>query len=505
MTRILVCLSLVVLVACGGSSGDSRATSAAPPARPEPVSESLVLPPVPSPYDVLPTAARERLDERFTGDLDGMVTRRLIRAGVTVNRTHYFIDRGTQRGAAYESLMNFEAALNARLKTGPLKLHVAVVPLPRDLLLPALAEGRIDLVVAGLTVTPERRTLVDFSNPTRTNVSEIVVTGPGVPTIASVDDLSNRVVFVRRSSSYYSSLVALNERLQAAGKAPVSIKAAPENLDDDDILEMVNAGLVPMTVVDDYLGDFWRQVFSGLSLHPSVAVRTGGVLAVAVRKNSPKLQTAINAWLQKYGESSAFQNVLRKRYLQSTNFVKNAASEEERRKFEAMLGIFRKYGSRYQIDPVIMAAQGYQESRLDQKAKSHVGAIGVMQLMPATGQEQKVGDIRQTEPNIHAGIKYMRFMVDQYYKDEPMTPLDKWLMTFASYNAGPARIRLLRRETEKRGLDPNVWFGNVERVTSEKIGRETVEYVSNIYKYYIAYTLMLEQREAKQSAAVRMQ
>jgi membrane-bound lytic murein transglycosylase MltF len=217
------------------------------------------------------------------------------------------------------------------------------------------------------------------------------------------------------------------------------------------------------------------------------------------------LQTAINAWLQKYGESSAFQNVLRKRYLQSTNFVKNAASEEERRKFEAMLGIFRKYGSRYQIDPVIMAAQGYQESRLDQKAKSHVGAIGVMQLMPATGQEQKVGDIRQTEPNIHAGIKYMRFMVDQYYKDEPMTPLDKWLMTFASYNAGPARIRLLRRETEKRGLDPNVWFGNVERVTSEKIGRETVEYVSNIYKYYIAYTLMLEQREAKQSAAVRMQ
>ena len=146
-----------------------------------------------------------------------------------------------------------------------------------------------------------------------------------------------------------------------------------------------------------------------------------------------------------------------------------------------------------------MAAQGYQESQLDQNAKSQVGAIGVMQVMPATGKEQNVGDIRQIEPNIHAGIKYMRFMMDQYYRDEPMTPLNKMLMTFASYNAGPGRLRQLRREAEKRRLDPNVWFGNVERVASEKVGRETVQYVSNIYKYYVAYTLILEQRQAREA------
>src|SRR3954466_9745683 len=139
-----------------------------------------------------------------------------------------------------------------------------------------------------------------------------------------------------------------------------------------------------------------------------------------------------------------------------------------------------------------MAAQGYQESTLDQDVKSPVGAVGVMQVMPPTGKELNVGNISEVEPNIHAGVKYMRFMMDQYFKDEPMDNLNKGLMTFAAYNAGPRRVRQLREEAAQRGLDPNVWFGNVERVASERIGRETVTYVSNIYKYYVAYGVALE-------------
>jgi membrane-bound lytic murein transglycosylase MltF len=144
-----------------------------------------------------------------------------------------------------------------------------------------------------------------------------------------------------------------------------------------------------------------------------------------------------------------------------------------------------------------MAAQGFQESGLDQNVRSKVGAIGVMQVMPATGKELNVGDVKQLEPNIHAGVKYIRFMIDQYFKDEPMDRLNKGLFSFASYNAGPARIRQLRAETARRGLNPNVWFGNVERIVSERIGRETVTYVSNIYKYYVAYRLLLEERDRR--------
>ena len=494
-------------MACGGgpappapAAAPGDTTTASTPTAAATTEADGPLPEVASPYDALPPEARGLLDRPFTGDLDLMVKRRVIRAGVTFNRTHYFIDKGQQRGAAYEALMNFEEALNAQLKTGLLRVHVAVVPLPRDMLIPALTEGKVDVVAAQLTVTPERQKLVDFSNPTRSNVSEIVVTGPGSAAVSSPDDLSGREVFVRTSSSYHDSVLALNERLKAAGRPPALIKQAPENLEDDDILEMVNAGLVPATVVDDYLAQFWKQVFPDLALHPGAPLRTGGELAVAIRKGNPKLREAANLWLRKYGERTAFGNVLQQRYLESTKFVKNAAADQERRKFNAMLDVFRKYGEQYQVDPLLMAAQGYQESGLNQNAKSHVGAIGVMQLMPATGKEQKVGDITQVEPNIHAGIKYIRFMMDQYYKDEPMTPSNKLLMTFASYNAGPGRVRQLRAEAERRGLDENVWFGNVERVASEKIGRETVQYVSNIYKYYVAYTLILQQQQAREAA-----
>jgi len=491
----------LLLAACGGGgqtpaspapAGAQGAAAAAAPDEP--------LPQVDSPYDVLPEAARKMLDQNFTGDLDQMIKRRVIRAGVTFNRTHYFIDRGQQRGMAYEALMNFEEALNKQLKTGNLKIHVAIVPLGREALQSALLDGKVDLLIAQLKVTPERGKIAAFSNPTRTNISEIVVTGPGAPSISTVDDLSGKEVAVRGGGTYQESLEALNHRLQAAGKEPVIIKPLPANLEDDDILEMVNAGLVPITVVDDYMAQFWKQVFKSIEPHPSAAVRTGGVLAVAFRKNNPKLRAAANQWLKKFGENTAFANVIQKRYLESTKYVQNAASEEERRKFQTLVQYFRKYGEQYDVDPIMMAAQGYQESRLDQNAKSQVGAVGVMQVMPATGKELKVGDITQTEANIHAGIKYMRFMIDQYYKDEPMTEMNKVLMTFASYNAGPGRLRQLRKETEKRGLDPNVWFGNVERVASEKIGRETVQYVSNIYKYYVAYTLALEQRQAREAA-----
>jgi membrane-bound lytic murein transglycosylase MltF len=351
-----------------------------------------------------------------------------------------------------------------------------------------------------MTVTPERQKLVDFSDATRKNINEIVVTGPGSPPLNTIDDLSDKSVFVRKSSSYYTSLLVLNEQLVAKRTKPVDIRIVDESLEDDDLLEMVNAGLLPATVVDDYYADFWKQMFTDLTVHKEIVVRGGGNLAVAMRKNSPQLAAEVNGFITKFGLNSAIGRTLNQRYLQSTKYARNAASAEERQKFQTMVALFKKYGEQYQFDYLMMAAQGFQESRLDQNAKSHVGAIGVMQLMPATGREQQVGDVTQLEPNIHAGVKYMRFMREQYFADEPMNDVNKALFTFASYNAGPGRIRQLRRETEKRGLNPNIWFGNVEQIVSERIGRETVTYVSNIYKYYLAYRLITDQNAMKQGA-----
>ena len=503
-------LALVSLAFSSHGCGDrpANAPAGAPPAAASPGAAPGDDAPLPPPaYEAaLPEGVRARLFEKFTGDFDQMVARRLIRVGTPFNRTFYFVDKGVQRGMAYELGLAFEEQLNKKLKTtNATKVNLAFIPLPRDGLGAALREGKVDCAVAQVVIRPELQAIVDFTNPTRTNVSEVVVSGPGAPAIASVDDLSGKEVYARKDSSAWESLAALNNSLKGKGRPPVVIREVPGNLEDDDLLEMTNAGLVPMVVVHDYLAEFWKKVFTKLTVHDTVTLRTGASLGVALRKNSPLLAAELNAFLAKNGLGTALGNMIEKRYLVSTKFARQATSEAERRKFETLVRLFKKYGEQYDVDYLLMAAQGYQESGLDQDAKSQVGAVGIMQVMPATGQELKVGDIKLIEPNVHAGVKYMRFMLDQYFKDEPMDNLNKGLFAFASYNAGPGRVRQLRKEAEKRGLDPNVWFGNVEQIASERIGRETVTYVSNIYKYYVAYSLVTEEtaRRAESKESVK--
>ena len=486
-------LFLLLSLTIGGCSAPTSQPAA------EKQSKEDALPP-PAYLAAIPAELRGTADKPFTGDLDRMIPRRLIRVGVPFNRTFYFIDRGQQRGLSYEYLMLFQDALNKKLGTGALKVHVLMLPMSRDALLPSLRDGKVDLVAAQLTITPERLKLVDFSNPTRSGVNEVVVTGPNSPPVTKLDDLSGRTVMVRKGSSYYASLQAFNARLKSQGKPPVIVDAAPESLEDDDLLEMLNAGLIPATVVDSYLADYWKQVFPDLTIHSGLTLRTGGNLAVAIRKNSPKLAAELNAFIAGHGLNSAIGRTLSKRYLQSTSYVKDAAADTERRKLKNTVALFQRYGDEYSFDYMLMAAQGYQESRLDNNAASPVGAIGVMQLMPETGKEQGVGDVHQLDPNIHAGVKYMRYVRDRYFEDQPMDDLNKALFTFAAYNAGPGRIRQLRSEAELRGLNPNIWFGNVEQIASERIGRETVTYVGNIYKYYLAYRLMDDEVQHRAAA-----
>jgi membrane-bound lytic murein transglycosylase MltF len=322
--------------------------------------------------------------------------------------------------------------------------------------------------------------------------------------VRAVDDLSDRELFVRLSSSYFQSLWHLNEDFGRRGLPPLRVKPAPEGLQDEDILEMVSAGLVPLAVVDSHKAEFWAQVLPTLELHRDVAVRSGAEIAWAFRKGSPQLAEALAGFAQRHGKGTAFGNQKFKEYLKSTKYVKNATSQQEYAKLLRTIHFFQKYGAQYDFDWLMLAAQGYQESRLDQSVKSKVGAIGVMQVMPATGKELKVGDIGQTEQNIHAGTKYLRQVLDRYFSDAEFDGLNRQLFAFASYNAGPARIAKLRETAAERGLDPNQWFNHVELVAAEDIGQETVRYVANIYKYYIAYRLVVdaqaERERAKQAA-----
>jgi membrane-bound lytic murein transglycosylase MltF len=432
--------------------------------------------------------------ERWTGDFDGMLDRRMIRVLVVHNKMTFFLDKGQQRGATHDLFIAFEQFVNERLKSGTLKTRVVFIPVRRDRLMPALLEGKGDIAASNLTITEERQQIVDFSNPLVTGINEIVVTASSTQKLSSIDDLSGRQVYVRRSSSYYDSLVRLNLTFEKEGKQPVEVITVSELLEDSDLLEMVNAGLIPAIVVDSHKVDFWQDIFKQIRSYPDVAVNTDGKIGWAFRKGSPKLEEIINEFVRANKKGTLLGNILLKRYLKENKWARNATDPEELKKFTETVDLFKKYAVEYDFDFLMTTALAYQESMLDHSKRSHVGAIGIMQLMPTTAADKNVGipDIENLESNIHAGTKYLRFLRDRYFDDREISRLNQGLFTFAAYNAGPARVAKLRKEASELGLDPNVWFNNVEIVAANRIGRETVQYVSNIFKYYTAYKIISE-------------
>lgn len=445
--------------------------------------------------------------EKFTGDFDAMTKRGVIRALVPFNKMMYWLNGAEQRGTAYEEMKAFETFINNKAgkgsgKNGGLKVRVIFIPVARDQLIRGLVEGRGDIAVGNLTITPERKKLVDFSSPFLTDVSEVVITGPGGPKLKTIDDLAGKEIHVRKSSSYYESLRALNETFAKAGKAKMTLRLADENLEDSDLIEMVNAGMIPMVVADDHKAKFWSQVFKKVEVHPDIAVHTGGDVAWAFRKNSPKLKAVADTFAEKHKKGTLFGNMMFNRYLASADYIKNSLSKDDIARFNQTIAFFRKYAGQYDFDYLMVMAQAYQESGLDQKRKSHAGAVGIMQVKPATASDRNVNiaNIDKVENNIHAGVKYLRFIADRYFADGKVDNVNQTLFAFASYNAGPARIAQLRKLAASQRLNPDKWFQNVEIAAAQKIGRETVDYVGNIYKYYVAYKMLVEQQARRDKA-----
>jgi membrane-bound lytic murein transglycosylase MltF len=442
----------------------------------------------------------------FTGDFDAMLERRVIRVAAPYSRSLFYIDRGRERGIGAELVRDFERWVNQKYakQLGKRPLTIYIVAVTRDKLLPDLTGGLADIAIGNLTVTEAREKIVDFVAPDDVRrVNEIVVTGPASPAIASLDDLAGKTVHVRRSSSYYESLVAQNEKFKAAGEPEIKLVLVPDALEDEDMMEMTNAGLLSAIVVDDWKAVMWSRALPKLVLHQDLALREGGKLGWAIRERSPQLQAVLNefytSWVKKQGVLAYRLNRAMK-----TGPLRDPAKDAELKRFEDTVAFFAKYGKQYHFDPIMLAAQGFQESTLDQRKRSPVGAIGVMQIMPATGKSLGVGDITLTEPNIHGGAKYMDELMTRYFPDAAFDDQNRTLFAFASYNAGSGNISRMRKEAAKRGLDPDKWFNNVEVVTAEKIGLETTTYVRNIFKYYASYTLVLaaQDRAAKAREAL---
>jgi membrane-bound lytic murein transglycosylase MltF len=426
-------------------------------------------------------------------DFDHMQKRRLVRILVPPSRTLFFQDKGVVRGVAAEAAFEFEKWLNKRYPAKPYKFYVVLTPTPRDKLLQYLREGKGDIVAANMTVTPEREKLVDFARPWLKGVKEVLVTGPKAPQVATLDDLAGQEIKVRKSSSYHESLVALNKKLAK----PIRISTIDENLEDEDLMEMVGAGLLPWAVVDTHKAKLWAAILPNVTVREDIAIHEGGDIAWAIRKNSPLLAKELEEFIADATAKPAMSDI-NYRYYKSGKPVKNALSEDSHQKFKELIAYFRTYGARFKIDPFLLTAQGYQESGFDQSMKMRSGAVGIMQIKPSTAREKEIAIpdiVTRAEDNIHAGAKYLRFLANKYVNDPAVNEPNRVLMALAAYNAGPGNLKKFRDRARQNGLDPNKWFGNVETGAAAVVGQETVQYVGNIYKYYVVYSTIVENRK----------
>src|SRR3982750_3476620 len=389
----------------------------------------------PAPAKAAPAKAVRQLsisNKPWTGDLDKLLERRMIRVLVPFSRTLFYTDKGRERGITADVVREFERYLNQKYKTGKRPVTLYLIPTTRDRLLPDIAAGLGDIAAGNLTVTPDRQRTVDFAVQGERNAREIVVTGAKAQPPPSLDALSGRTVHVRKSSSYYESLLALNQRYRQAKRPEAVLRLVPDALEDEDMMEMANAGLIDALGVDDWKAKVWAQVLPRIAVHKNVCVREEGQIGWAIRKGSPQLMAAIDDFHGNVARKNASYEYRLAQTMRRVKQIKDPTQSADWKRFEEMQALFRRYGNQYHFDPLMLIAQGYQESQLNQKAKSHVGAIGVMQLMPATGAEMKGGDIRITEDNIHAGAKYLDQLMTKFFPDAHFTEGNRPLFAFAS-------------------------------------------------------------------------
>ena len=432
--------------------------------------------------------------------------KRAIRVLVTYNATNYFVAEGKQAGLEYELMANFERFLNKGIAADK-KNHLIFIALPFEDLIPALLRGEGDIIAAGMTITSQRSAKVAFTNPYRANISEVVVRNSKTDNVEEAFDLAGKVVHVISGSSYVTSLQNLNKELKQNRKPAVKIVQTDKHLVSEDLLQMVNAGILDYTIVDSHIANLWSKVLEDIIVEEGASVSAGSQLGWAVRKNNTALKNKLNIFLKTHKQGTETGNVLFNRYYKKTKWITNPVSELTIKRLHKYQQSFMKYGKQYNIDWVMLTALGYQESKLNQNVKSTHGAVGVMQIKPSTAADKNVnikGVKDSYDKNIHAATKYLAFLRSRYFSDPGITPFEQLAFTLAAYNAGPGKIGQMRKKAKTLGLDPNKWFFNVENATRRFTSKEPVNYVANIMKYHLAFKSIIEAEDARMQATEKL-
>ena len=432
-----------------------------------------------------------RFSNTYTDDLPGLLKRKTIRVLITSSPTNFFVSGGRIYGFEYSMLKEYERFLNRNTTREDLKIVVEFIPVSEELLVPSLEKGLGDIVAAGLVVMEGSNSKYFYSDPYLTGVNEVFVSGRGFKPIKSLRDVAGKQIYVRRSRNYYESIGRLNQQLNSLGMAPIRIVKAEDYVTSEDILEMLNAGIIELSVIESHVAELWADVLPNLRIHDQLPLRTGANLAWMIRKNNPSLRDSLNEFVKDHKRGTLLGNIYFNRYFKDTKWITNPLDTTVREKSFRYAPLFKKYGAEYNIDWMLLSALGYQESLLEHNRRSPKGAVGIMQIMPSTAMDPRINivDYHQIEDNIHAGAKYLAHLRDTYFNGSEMEPIDRLRYSLAAYNAGPSNVMRARALAAEMGYDPNRWFLHGEIGALKVIGQETVRYVSNINKFYLAYSL----------------
>lgn len=450
----------------------------------------------------IPNSLLDRINEPFIGDLKEIRKRRILRVLVSYNRTNFFHTIKGNRGLEHDLMKAYEDYLNRGPRKERYQTHIVFLTRPFNTLLDDLTAGYGDIVASGLTVTPGRELLIDFTRPYIEEIQEILVSNKNAPKVTKFEELSGKQIVVVSNSSYVVHIEQINQAFGLLGLPGIEIVHADPLLESEDLLEMVNAGLFEYTVVDSHIAELYQQTFTNLIVQKDVVFHHGGEIAWAINKNQPDLKASLNRFISTYARPGKFLgNSIFHKYYKNTFWINKPLNLTALDQDPCLKQHFQQYAEFYDFDWMLIAAQAYQESRFQQDLVSHRNARGIMQIKRSTARSKIVNipNIDSVENNIHAGVRYLAYLRDHYFDRPEYSKEDQLNFALASYNAGPSRVRKLQREAEARGLDPHKWFYNVEVIARKSIGHETVNYVTQIQKMMVGLKSSLQLSSSKKA------
>lgn len=425
-------------------------------------------------------------------DLPQLLTKRNIKVLVVNHPAYYFIAQSRPQGMAYDLMREYEQQINQLyFNNTKLKLNILFIPVASSQIIDMLEQGYGDIAIGPLVATEQSKSRVTFTQPTYSDIQLVLASNNTMAELTDLSQLSEKEIWVRKNSIYHEKLKDINQLILAQGKPPIYINLVDDSIEDHELLDMLDNKEISLTVVSSHALYLWEKMYNNIKLHKNIQLSEQLSTAWAVRNNTPHLTQSLNQFINENKKGSTLGNILHRRYLVTHPRLNTIIYQEFEARYLETIKLIKKYAGQYQFDWQLILAQAYQESRLNQQSISHKGAIGVMQVLPSTANEPyiNIANIDDIDANIHAGIKYLHFIRQNYFTTSNIEPLDALLLTFAAYNAGPARLRTLRQLTREKGLNPDIWFNNVEVVAADNIGKETVNYVNNIYKFYLTYLL----------------